>query len=143
MKAWFRESKNHPGKMKDPISNLVTILKNGSRAKRESVAVPVSDFVESVAAALARKGYVKPPVRKGKSMKKTVEIGLIYDNGKARITEVKRLSKPSKRLYRGYGDIHRVMQGYGSMFISTPKGILSDDEARKQKVGGEILFNIW
>lgn len=129
--------------MRDPISNLITTLKNGSNAKLDAVSVPLSNFTLSVADALARKGFVKPAIKKGKTTKKTLEIGLIYENGKARITDVKRLSKPSKRLYRGYSDIHRVMQGYGSMFISTPKGIISDDEARKQKVGGEILFTIW
>ncbi|MEK7607527.1 MAG: 30S ribosomal protein S8 [Patescibacteria group bacterium] len=129
--------------MRDPISNLITTLKNGSNAKLEVVSVPLSNFTSSVVDALARKGYVKPGVKKGKSIKKTLEVGLIYVNGKARITDVKRLSKPSKRLYRGYSDIHRIVQGYGSMFISTPKGIISDDEARKQKVGGEVLFTIW
>ncbi len=129
--------------MVDQISNLITNLKNGSRAGKESVTVPFSNFTASVVDALSRKGLVKPAVRKGKSVKKTLEIGLLYDGGKARITDVKRLSKPSKRLYRGYPDIHRIMQGYGSMFISTPRGIISDDEARKQKVGGEILFSIW
>ncbi|MEK7163488.1 MAG: 30S ribosomal protein S8 [Patescibacteria group bacterium] len=129
--------------MRDPISNLITTLKNGSAAKLDTVSVPLSNFTASVVDALARRGFVKPGVRKGKTIKKTLEIGLIYVNGKARITDVKRLSKPSKRLYRGYSDIHRVMQGYGSMFISTPKGIISDDEVRKQKVGGEILFTIW
>lgn len=129
--------------MRDPISNLITTLKNGSNAKLDAVSVPLSNFTASVVDALARKGFVKPGVKKGKTAKKTLEIGLIYVNGKARITDAKRLSKPSKRLYKGYSDIHRVMQGYGSMFISTPRGIISDDEARKQKVGGEILFTIW
>ncbi len=129
--------------MRDPISNLITTLKNGSRAKLDVVSVPLSNFTSSVVLALARRGFVKPGIKKGKTAKKTVEIGLIYVNGKARITDVKRLSKPSKRLYKGYSDIHRVMQGYGSMFISTPNGIISDDEARKQKVGGEVLFTIW
>lgn len=129
--------------MKDPISNLIIQLKNGSAAQKESTTVPLSNFVVDVVAALARKGYVKPGVQKGKGVQKTLEIGLIYTNGNARINDVKRLSKPSKRLYRGYSDIFSVKQGYGSLFVSTPKGILSDDEARAQKVGGEILFNIW
>jgi small subunit ribosomal protein S8 len=129
--------------MKDPISNLIITLKNGSAANLDAVTVPLSNFTSSVADALARKGYVKPGVKKGKGVEKTLEIGLIYVNGKARINDVKRLSKPSKRLYKSYSEIHRVMQGYGSLFVSTPKGILSDDEARREKVGGEILFNIW
>lgn len=130
--------------MRDPISNLIVQIQNGAAAKKEAVSVPLSNFVADVAGALARKGYVKPPVKKGKTVKKTLEIGLIYSaDGKPRVSGVARLSKPSKRLYRGYSEIYPVKQGYGSMFISTPKGVLSDDEARKEKVGGEILFNIW
>ena len=129
--------------MQDSISNLITQLKNASAARKEVVTVPASNLVEAVAEALARKGYVKPAVKKGKTIKKTLEIGLIYNGGNARIADVKRLSKPSKRLYKGYSEIFPIKQGFGSMFISTPKGILSDDEARKEKVGGEILFNIW
>jgi small subunit ribosomal protein S8 len=130
--------------MKDPISNLIIQLKNASLAKKEVVVVPHSNFTAIVAEALARKGYVKPSQKKGKKVQKLLEIGLIYNpNGSPRINDVKRVSKPSKRLYKGYSDIHQVKQGYGSLFVSTPKGILSDDEARKEKVGGEVLFTIW
>lgn len=129
--------------MKDSISNLIVTLKNASAARKESVVVPLSNLSLAVATALARKGYVKPATRQGKTAAKTLEIGLIYNGQKARITDVKRLSKPSKRLYRGYTDIHSVKQGFGSTFVSTPKGILADDEARKEKVGGELLFQIW
>jgi small subunit ribosomal protein S8 len=129
--------------MQDSISHLIIQLKNGSAAKKETVVMPHSNFTESVALALARKGFVKPALKKGKGVQKTLEVGLIYVNGHARINDVKRVSKPSKRLYKGYNDIHQVKQGYGSTFVSTPKGILADDEARKEKVGGEVLFQIW
>lgn len=129
--------------MKDPISNLITNLKNGSLARKDLVSVPHSNFTALVVEALARKGFVKPGVKKGKKIQKTLEVGLIYTGDNARITDVKRLSKPSKRLYKGYTEIFPVKQGYGATFISTPKGVLSDDEARKEKVGGEILFQIW
>jgi small subunit ribosomal protein S8 len=130
--------------MRDPISNLITNIKNASAAKKESATVPLSNFTKSVVEALTRKGYVKPGIEHGKkAFGKTLEVGLIYVNGKARINDVKRLSKPSKRIYKGYSEIHQVKQGYASTFVSTPKGILSDDEARKQKLGGEVLFQIW
>ncbi len=129
--------------MQDSISHLIIQLKNASRAGKDAVTIAHSNFTEKVAEALARKGYVKPPVKKGKAVQKTLEIGIIYTGGNPRITDVKRLSKPSKRLYKGYTEIHQVKQGYGSTFVSTPKGILSDDEVRKEKVGGEILFQIW
>lgn len=130
--------------MRDPISNLIINLKNGSAAKKDAVSVPASNFVLAVVEALARKGYVKPALAHGKTVaNKTLEVGLIYTNGNARINDVKRVSKPSKRIYKGYSEIFSVKQGYGTTFVSTPKGILSDDEVRKQKVGGEILFQIW
>jgi small subunit ribosomal protein S8 len=129
--------------MQDSISHLIIQLKNGSAAKKETVVMPHSNFTESVALALARKGFVKPALKKGKGVQKTLEVGLIYVNGHARINDVKRISKPSKRLYKGYSEIHQVKQGFGSTFVSTPKGILADDEARKEKVGGEVLFQIW
>ncbi len=129
--------------MQDSISHLIIQLKNASRAGKDVVSMPHSNFAEKVAEALARKGYVKPPVKKGSAVQKTLQIGIIYTGKNPRITDVKRLSKPSKRLYKGHDEIHQVKQGYGSTFVSTPKGILSDDEVRKEKVGGEILFQIW
>ncbi len=129
--------------MQDSISHLIIQLKNGSAARKETITMPHSIFAESVAMALARKGFVKPALKKGKGVQKSLEVGLIYVNGVARINDVKRVSKPSKRLYKGYSEIHQVKQGFGSTFVSTPKGILSDDEARKEKVGGEVLFQIW
>lgn len=130
--------------MRDPISNLIIQIKNGGAAKKETCSIAYSNFAAGVAEALARKGYVKPGVKKGKKIQKTLEVGLIYNpNGTPRVSGVSRISKPSKRIYKGYGDIHQIKQGYGSVFISTPKGVLSDDEARKQKVGGEVLFSIW
>lgn len=130
--------------MRDPISNLIIQIKNGSAVKKDVVTVSLCNFVADVAEALARKGYVKPAVKKGKKIQKLLEIGLIYNpDGSARITDVARISKPSKRIYRGYNEIFGIKQGHGSTFYSTSKGILSDDEARKAKVGGEVLFNIW
>lgn len=130
--------------MRDSISNLVTQLKNGSAVKKDVVVVPLSNFVADVAEALARKGYVKPGVKKGKKIQKLLEIGLIYNpDGTPRISDAVRISKPSKRIYKGYAEIFGIKQGHGSTFYSTSKGILSDDEARKEKVGGEVLFNIW
>jgi len=130
--------------MRDPISNLITNLKNGSAAKKDAVSVPFSNFTAMVVEALSRKGYVKPGIAHGKTVStKTLEVGLIYVGENARIHDVKRISKPSKRIYKGHSEIFPIKQGFGSVFISTPKGILSDDEVRKQKVGGEVLFQIW
>lgn len=128
----------------DPISDLIIQLKNAGSVNKESVTIPFSNIKFAIAEKLATKGYVKMPIKKGKKIAKFIEVGLIYmEDGRPRITGVERLSKQSKRLYRGFQDIKSVKQGFGSLVISTPKGILTDDEARKEKVGGEILFNIW
>jgi small subunit ribosomal protein S8 len=130
--------------MTDPISDLIIRIQNASRTGKESVLVLDSNAAFAVLEKLASRGYVKKPVRKSKEGMKMIEIELVYkaDNS-PRISGVRRYSKLSKRLYKGFRDIHSVKQGFGSMIISTPKGILADDEARKEKVGGEILFSIW
>jgi small subunit ribosomal protein S8 len=127
----------------DTISDLIIQIKNASSTKKESVLIPYSNLKFAIASKLSEKGFVKSPLKKGKKVAKFLEIGLIYNDGVARISDVERLSKPSKRIYIGASEIRPVKQGYGSLILSTPNGILSDDEARKAKVGGEILFKIW
>lgn len=128
----------------DPISDLIIQIKNASSVKKESITIPLSNMKFAVAEKLAQKGYVKMPIKKGKKIAKFMEVGLVYNaDGSPRISGVERLSRQSKRLYRGVSEIKSVKQGFGSLVLSTPKGILTDDEARKEKVGGEILFNIW
>ena len=125
----------------DPISDLITRIQNASRAGLTSVEIVNTKISRAVLEKLALKGFVKEPKIKNA---KVVEVGLVYKPDKSpRVSGVRRYSKLSKRLYRGFREIHRVKQGYGSMIVSTPKGILSDDEVRAEKIGGEILFSIW
>ncbi len=129
--------------MTDSISNFITQLQNASLAGKATVVFPHSNLIASIADVLVAKGFIKSVSKKGKKVQKSLEIELASVNGKPRISGVLRLSKPSKRLYRGYTEIYPVKQGYGMLIVSTPKGILSDDDARREKVGGEILFTIW
>jgi len=130
--------------MTDPISDLIIRIQNASRAGKESVVLLDSKVAFAVLEKLADRGFIKKPVRKVKDDAKVIEVGLIYKEDKSpRIAGVRRYSKLSKRLYKGFREIHRVKQGFGAMIVSTPKGILADDEARKEQVGGEILFSIW
>ncbi len=130
--------------MTDPISDLIIRIQNASRAGKESVAVLDSNMAFAVLEKLSTRGFVGKPKRVLKGKIKTIEVALVYKADKSpRIKGVKRYSKLSKRLYKGFREIHSVKQGFGSMIVSTPKGILADDEARKEKVGGEILFSIW
>lgn len=127
----------------DPISDFIIRLKNGSDAKKPSVNVSYSRFAENVAHALKKAGYVSTIEKKGKLFTKELEIGLIYFATGARIHGVERISKPSRRIYIKSGSIRSYRSGFGNTFISTPKGIMTDNEAKKNNVGGEVLFKIW
>ena len=127
----------------DPISNLITSIKNGSDARKASVSVPYSTLKESIAHALAKGGYVLNIEKKGKKVIKTLEVELAYIGDEPRIHGVDRVSKPSRRIYQRAKDIRMFKSGYGNTIFSTPKGILLDIDAKKQKVGGEVLFKIW
>ena len=127
----------------DPISDLIVRLKNGSDARKSSVEIFHSKFAEKVAHAMKKAGYVSSIEKKNKSINR-LEIGLVYlENGEPRIHGVERLSKPSRRIYRKSGEIRTYKSGFGNSFLSTPRGVLVDMDAKKHKVGGEILFRIW
>ena len=128
----------------DPISNLITCLKNASDARKPMTSVPYSKFTENVAHVLKKAGYILSVEKKGKEVVgRTLEIGLIHTDGQGRIHGVDRISKPSRRLYQKYTDIRTYRSGFGNTILSTPKGVLTDTEAKKAKVGGEVLFKIW
>jgi len=127
----------------DPVSNFLAKLKNASLAGKASISVPSSKFIESIAALLKQENFIKDFSKKGKKVVKTLEVELMYEEGKPRITDVERVSKFSRRVYQGAKDLKPVRNGYGIMVLTTPKGILSDKTARKEKVGGEALFKIW
>ncbi len=127
----------------DPISNLIVSIKNGSDARKAIVTVPYSALKESIAHVLAKGGYVSSIERKGKKVVKTLEIGLVYLGDEPRVHGVDRISKPSRRIYQKANDIRMFKSGFGNTVISTPKGVLLDVDAKKNKVGGEVLFKIW
>lgn len=128
----------------DPIGDFIIRIKNAAAVGKDTVSVPHSKFKMAVADKLKEAGYVKSIDRRGKKIKKTIEIGLIYDkDGKSRIMGVKRISKPGRRLYRNVEEIYPVKYGHGSLLLSTPQGVMTDKEAKKARVGGEALFEIW
>lgn len=127
----------------DPVSNLINGLKNASVSKKEVVEVPYTKMNQSILEALQKQGLVSDVEKHGKKISKKISITLKYEGKEPVITGVKRVSKFSKRVYKGSKDIKPVKNGYGVSIISTPKGILSDSEARKQNLGGEVLFEIW
>jgi small subunit ribosomal protein S8 len=124
----------------DPISDLLVRLHNASMVGKESVSVPSTKMVRSVAEVLAREGYVADV---DKSKNNSLEVTLSYKNGRPAINGIKRISKLSRRMYMGVHDIKPVKRGHGLLVLSTPAGVVSGKEAREKRVGGEALFEIW
>lgn len=127
----------------DTIGDFIIRLKNAGAVGHETVSLPHSKLKEAVANKLQAAGYVTGVRVEGKDAKKTLEVTLGYQNGKHIIGGVQRISKPGRRLYARVEEIYPVKFGKGHMILSTPKGILTDREAREAKVGGEQLFKIW
>ncbi|CAL4323818.1 30S ribosomal protein S8 [Buchnera aphidicola (Sipha maydis)] len=122
----------------DPVADMFVRIKNGQFAKKISVKIPFSYFKQEIAILLQREGYIKEILSK-KSDKPYLEIFLKYFQGNPVIENIIRVSKPGLRVYKNKDDIPSVMSGLGIVIISTSKGILSDKEAKKQGVGGEII----
>jgi small subunit ribosomal protein S8 len=118
-------------------------MKNGSLSGKESVSFPYSKMKNAISECLKKAGYISEVSKKVKKGQPILEVGLIYVDNKPKIVEVERISKQSRRVYFGMKDIHSVRNGTGLLVLSTPKGILSGKEARKEQVGGEALFKIW
>jgi len=131
----------------DPIADMLVRLRNAGSAGKSLVYVPYSDLKLRIAHVLMKEGYVASISRKtlkGKTTERMIEIGLQYDGpGAPRVRGAERVSRPSRRLYLGAKDIRPVQQGHGIMLLSTPKGVLTGDAARKEHVGGEIICRIW
>ncbi len=128
----------------DPVADLVTQINNASRVGKAVVSLPYSALKLAIALKLAEAGYVKAAVKHGKKAKKNLDIELLYDkNGNPRIEKMTRVSKPGKRVYEKAANLHTVRGGKGALFLSTPKGIMTGREARKENVGGEALFTVW
>ena len=126
----------------DKIADMLVTIKNGGSAGKKSVHVPYSGYKMNIARALFQEGYIKSYTQKNLKKGDVLEIDLLYKEDKPRINEIKRISKPSRRLYTNAKHIAPVKNGHGSVFLSTPKGILTGEQARKEHVGGEILFEI-
>ncbi|MBP6904626.1 MAG: 30S ribosomal protein S8 [Candidatus Pacebacteria bacterium] len=128
----------------DPISNMIISMKNGALVSKKTVVVPFSKLKHAIAQCLKEQGYVTEVSKKTeKNNVPVLEITLAYTGASPRIHDVKRMSKPSRRTYLGVHDIRGVKNGHGMVVLSTPKGILTDKQARKEMVGGEALFMIW
>ena len=131
--------------MTDPIADMLTRIRNANTAKLETVEVPMSNIKLSIAQILEREGYIKKVEVVGEDVKKNIVITMnVAKNKEDRaLTGIKRISKPGLRVYASCDELPRVLGGLGIAIISTNKGIITDKEARKEKVGGEVLAFVW
>lgn len=129
--------------IKDNLSNFIVALKNAGHAGKTSVLFPQSKLIVAVAEILQRAGFVKSSVKKNKKQGKFLEVELLKKASLPVIKNIKRISVRAQRIYRRAADLRPIRNGFGIAIISTNQGLLTDKEARKQKLGGEVLFEIW
>jgi small subunit ribosomal protein S8 len=128
--------------MSDPISDMLTRIRNASRAMLPQVNVPHSRLKENIARVLQREGYVADIVVEGKPFK-TIKIKMKYTGRKCVIEGLRRVSSPGLRRYLGAQDVPRVLGGLGVSILSTSEGVMTGIQARKKNVGGELLCEVW
>jgi len=139
--------------MLDPITDMLNRIRNAQAVFKPTVSIPFSKLKYELAKILEKQGFVEKAERKGRKTEKSIELTLKYIDkkpaeGEARqrrpsISGLKRISKPGQRIYNSWRDIRRVRGGFGMSIISTSKGLKTNKEARRQKLGGEVLCEIW
>ena len=129
----------------DPIADMLTRIRNANTAKHDTVDVPASKVKEAIAKILLDEGYIKAYEILENGIEKTIKITLKYgvDKNQKTIAGIKRISKPGLRIYAGKDELPRVLGGLGTAIISTNNGVITDKEARKLGVGGEVLCFVW
>lgn len=128
----------------DPIADMLTRIRNANSAKHETVDVPASKMKKAIAEILLQEGYIKSYQIVDDGLQGVIKITLKYGPGKSRvITSLRRVSKPGLRVYTSCEEMPKVLKGLGIAIVSTSKGVMTDKEARKQNVGGEVLAFIW
>lgn len=130
--------------MNDPIGDFIIRIKNAGQVGKQSISVPFSSMKMAIAQLLTNKGYLASAEKKSKGKVNMLNVSLVYrEDGTPAVSGVRRISKPSRRLYSKAKEIKRFRNGYGLSIFSTPKGIMADGDAKKANLGGEFLFNIW
>lgn len=125
--------------MTDPISDMLTRIRNGQKARKVSVAMPLSNTKAAIAKVLKNEGYITDYSAEGESANSKLIVELKYFEGLPVIERVQRVSKPGLRVYRGKEDLPKVLGGLGVAIVSTSAGVMSDRQAREQGIGGEVL----
>jgi small subunit ribosomal protein S8 len=127
----------------DPIADFLTRIRNASKARKPRVDIPSSNMKRNLAEILRSQNFIKDYSVVKDSKQDILRVELKYTNGSPAISGLKRISKPGLRVYKNSEDLPRVLNGLGVAVISTPRGLLTDKDARTQSVGGEIVCYIW
>ena len=127
----------------DPISDFLTRLRNGAAARHAEVQAPASKVKYAIAKILEREGYLANVSEKSDGKHKTLSVSLMYNGKEPVLRAVKRVSKPGGRVYRGAGELPRVLSDIGIAIVSTSAGIMTNKDARRRKLGGEVLCEIY
>jgi len=130
--------------MTDPITDMLNRIRNAQAVNHQTVEIPYSDFTNNLVEILIREGFLAKLEKRRKREKKIIKVYLKYtaDNTPA-ISGLKRISRPSQRIYKKSKEIRKIRGGYGIAIISTPQGLMVDKEARKKKLGGEVICEVW
>ncbi len=129
--------------MTDPVADMLTRIKNAYMARKASVSIPHSKVKEAIANVLIANKYVTSMEIQESVVQPTIVLTLAYTGKSPAMTDVKRISKPGRRLYMGVESIPRTLGGYGVTILSTSQGVMSDADAKKKNIGGEILCQVW
>ena len=133
--------------MTDPITDMLNQIKNAAAVAKTEVLIPLSKIKNEIARILLEQGFIGETKKAVKGKQKVLKISLKYDNGyplgAPAIAGFKRISKPGQRIYEGFSEIKKVHGGYGISIVSTSKGLMANKDARKQKLGGEIICQVW
>jgi len=127
----------------DPISDMLNRIRNAQAVLKEQVDMPFSNLKYEIARVLEEKGFIEKAEKKGKRTKRTIEITLRYNDKIPVISGLKMVSKPGQRIYKSFREVKPVRSGYGIAIISTPKGLMTDKEVKKQRLGGEVICEVW
>ncbi len=127
----------------DPIADMLTSIRNSQAVLKETVKIPFSKVKFEIAKILEKNGFIKKVEKKGRGIKRLLEIKLKYDDKEPVISSLKRISKPGQRIYIGAKEIRPVRSGYGISIISTSEGLMTNKEARRKNIGGEVICQIW
>ncbi len=129
--------------MTDPITDMLNQIRNAQAVEKTEVVLFFSKLKSEIATLLVAEGFLADIKKVAKGKVKMLKLGLKYNTGVPAIEGSKRVSKPGQRIYAGFDELKKVRGGFGISVVSTPKGLMTNNQARKQKLGGEVLLEVW